>query len=90
MNDFSKKSQKTQNRIEKIKADLFFHKKSIKRLHAFFRYGSKFKKCPHVPRIVKYTSIPKSENRYLFTINNITNQINFLEREIAVLIEYGV
>jgi len=83
------KSQKTQDRIELIKFQLKLHRKSVKRLKACFENRRKNNKAPYAPRVVKYSSLPRSEKVYQFTLQNITSQISLLERELFVLIQYG-
>jgi hypothetical protein len=85
----SKRSQKTINRIEIISEEIRLHKKNIKLLNLYARGYMVPKRGKYAPRYVKYRCIPKSEKRYLWTLQNISTQISLLEQELATLIEYG-
>lgn len=84
------KSQKTRERIEVIQADIAAHRDNIELLNEYAK-GRRFAAMnPFAPRIVKYGCIPKSDKNYQMTLRNITTQVLLLERELAVLLEYGV
>jgi len=86
-----KKLQITQNRIETIKMHVNFHKQNIKRLKYSLRNRTQdlVRGCKK-ERIFSYDIIPFSEKRYQETIQNLQKQIDFLEHELAVLIEYAI
>jgi hypothetical protein len=83
-------SQEIYERIEYIKNNIQSHKRNIKLLHYFSRRVIQIKANPYVPRIVKYSCIPRSDKRLIWTLENITNQVILLERELETLIKYGV
>jgi hypothetical protein len=90
MNESSKyQSQKTLNRIETIRAEINAHKDNIKLLNEWANKYSQHKYC-YSPRSIRYTCIPRSEIRYRWTLNNLLKQVSLLERELDVLIEYGI
>ncbi len=76
------KSQQTIDRVEIVEAEIDFYRKSIKKLRA---YGD--------GRIVirKKNFHPTCENKKIlqFTLQNIATQMILMERELAVLINYG-
>lgn len=82
------KSQKTQERINVISTSLKFHYENVELLNKSFE-REKPKKGSFSLRKIKFGSIPRSEKVYIFTLQNIKSQISLLERELAVLIEYG-
>jgi hypothetical protein len=83
------KSQKTQERIDVISVSLKFHYENVELLNKSFEEREKIKKGSSILRKIKYSSIPRSEKIYIFTLTNIKSQISLLERELAVLVEYG-
>lgn len=85
----ARKSYKTKKRIENIQHDLKSHHNNIHLLRSAYKAHQSFNKNIFSPRVIKYTSIPKSENLYQFTLTNISSQIVLLEKELATLIEYG-
>jgi len=86
----SNKSQKTIERINFIKMAISEHKSNIKLLNKHINnYFPPRKKNVFSPRLIKYTSLPKSQERFQFTLKNLTDQVNSLKKELAILIEYG-
>lgn len=92
MNDeiLKNKSQKTRDRIKYIRSELKSHYKTIRSLNYFARHFVPIRKANFAPRIVKYSSIPRSEERYRWTLKNITDQVTLFENELMILIKYGV
>ena len=84
------KSQKTLERIESIKNDLGLHYKNIAQLRASFKWYRHLKRHSHMPRKIRFSSLPKSEKVFKFTLQNIKFQIALLERELAALIKFGM
>jgi hypothetical protein len=88
MEIYDGKSQKTQSRIRRIKADIKMHSDSMLRLKYF--YTKNFNKSElYAPRKIKYSDLPRSEERYRSSMNYIAEQLKILEQELAALIEYG-
>lgn len=82
------KSQKTQDRIVIIENDLRIHRKNVRLLRTNFKYHLGMNDS-YAPRKIKFSYIPRCENNFRFTLENISKQILLLERELQVLIEYG-
>lgn len=84
------KSEKIQQRIDWIKMHLDSHYESVSLLKENAGKFIDYNCTPlFAPRVIKYSRLPKSEKRYQFTMQNITRQINQLEIELSLLIEYG-
>lgn len=85
------KSPKTISRIETIKAIVQCHRENILRLK--YKYQFRKNECQkgkaNWVRTINYDCIPYSEERYHFTVKNLQQQIEFLENELIVLMEYG-
>ena len=84
------KSQEVSERIEAIKIDLKYHRRCIRRLYAYAEGRRKMDMTPYAPRVIKFTCIGRSENRFRWSIQNISSQIALLERELDTLIKYMV
>lgn len=83
------KTPKTMMRVDTVKQEIKMHRKNIRLLR---RYENKYfpkAKGIFAPRAVKYTTLPKSEKRFIWTIQNLTRQMQDLEKELSILIEYG-
>lgn len=89
MTNAIEKSEKVQERINIIKTHMKHHLKSIKRLSESVKYQRKMALSPHAPRVIKYSCIPRSEARFQWTIQNITDQVKLLEVELKTLINYA-
>jgi hypothetical protein len=83
------KSQNTVDRINQILTDIKHYRRSMKKLNAFAIGSMKIDDTPFAPRKIKYTCIPRSETRFLFTLQNIRTQVRVLETELEALIKYG-
>lgn len=84
------KSEKTQHRINFVKESIKAHRKNIKLLQSKIKTPQPIKTGElYAPRIIQYYSLPKCIKRYYFTVKNLTDQINELNKELAVLLEYG-
>lgn len=84
------RSKKTENRINDINLVINFHKENIELLkHARSQYLEN-KTNSFVPRVIRYSSLPKIPSMFNFTLNNLQTQISLLEKERDVLIEFGV
>jgi hypothetical protein len=83
------KSQYTLDRINQIVSDIKNYRSSIKKLKAFALGNLKIDTTPYAPRKIKYTCIPRSETRFLFTLQNMRTQARVLEAELEALIKYG-
>ncbi len=89
MKEIMNKSAEIQNRIDTITADIKHSLKSIKRLKAFAKYHQNIDRAPHAPRVIKYSSIPKRERCFQWTLQSITTQMKLLEAELKTLVKYG-
>jgi len=87
--NLNNKSQKTRERIEIIQAEITAHRDNIDLLNEFSKGRKLVAENPYAPRVVKYNCMPRSEKNYQWSLQNIATQIQLLERELAVLIEYG-
>ena len=76
-------------RIEAIKADLNSHRRSIKSLYYYAEQARKIRESTqYAPRVIKYSTLPRSEARFYFTIQNLKIQVELLELELKTLITY--
>lgn len=85
-----KKSKEISGRIMAIKADIQSHRENIRLLNIYAKETRAIKVSPFVPRIVKYSSLPRSDTQFRWTLQNIRNQVALLERELETLIKYGI
>jgi hypothetical protein len=80
--EIKNKPEEISARIQAINGDIKSHRKNIKLLHIYARKAKEIKIPPYIPRIVKYSCIPRSEKRFQWTLHNIKKQIELLEREL--------
>jgi hypothetical protein len=90
MTKYKNKLQKVISRIAVIKLEVGFHKDNIALLHHHARNYQEVVERHQSCRKVSFTSIARSEQRYLWTVNNLSMQIVLLERELETLMEYGI
>lgn len=83
------KTSKTIMRIDTVKEEIKMHLRNINLLRWYENTTYPKAKGTFAPRTVKYTTLPKSEKRFKYTIQNLTRQMQDLEKELSVLIEYG-
>lgn len=83
------KCPKTLARIESIQTDLKYHLNNINHLKSSFNFHLRLKKFTYMPRIIKYSTLPRNENVFRYTLRNLTDQVALLKRELNTLIEYG-
>ena len=81
-------SQKIVGRMQIIDAEIEAHQKNIKLLINTINYKNFIEKTPFAPRIIKYSCIPISEKRCLWTLQNLRYQVKILETELETLIKY--
>lgn len=86
---YENKSQKTKERAEIVHLEIQSLRESLQLLHdemdkKFNKYLNNF-----APRIVKYSSLPRQKEQFIFTINNLSSQVKLLESELVTLAEYG-
>lgn len=86
---YRKKSQKTMDRINAIKADLRCYHENIQLLHEFAERRKTLKGGDYVDRAAYYKRTPEDDERYFATLKNIKAQIILLEYELEVLKRYG-
>jgi hypothetical protein len=84
------KSRKILERIEVIKKCVIAHRKNIVVLQQYANSNFNPKKNCYAPRLARYNRIPRSETRYLETLQNLSIQVMLLENEIQVLLKWGV
>lgn len=89
MTDQHNRSKEINERIDAIKIEIKFYRKSIKHLTECVLYQRKIDKTPYAPRIIKYSCIPRSERLFQWTLANITVQMKLLEVELNTLIKYS-
>jgi hypothetical protein len=83
------KSPKTQVRINEIKQQIKEHKKNIAGLKQYLERNKNLLFLSYPRRIDKSTFIPVWAKQFHWTIKNLSDQIIELEKEFAILNQYG-
>jgi hypothetical protein len=93
MNSFKmkemKRAQQTQTRINDIKIELWMQRENLELMVESYKNIQLIKSEPFKPRVIKYTSLPKSEKYYQWAIQHCKFEIKLLEKELDTLIQYG-
>jgi hypothetical protein len=84
------KEEYISKRIKYIKYKINLHQENIKLLSNHANEISEIKASPYIPRVIKYSCIPRSDTRFIWTLQNIKKQVDLLERELETLIKYGM
>lgn len=82
--------KKVTDRIAAIKSEVEVHNDNISLLHKHARNYKEITERHQSCRKVSFTSIARSEQRYLWTVNNLTMQVALLGRELATLEGYVI
>jgi hypothetical protein len=93
MNSFKIKeidrAQQTKVRINDIKIEIGMQYENLKLMFEEYKNILLIKSEPFKPRVIKYTSLPKSEKYYQWAMQHCKLEIKLLEKELDTLIQYG-
>jgi hypothetical protein len=82
-------SEKTQHRMDTLKALLRHTEESIARLHQCAEGQFTLKGKGYTRGAEQYERTPRDEQRLIWTLSNLRTQIRFYQHELDVLEEYG-
>lgn len=86
---YTKKSKKTLERIDSIRAELASYRESIELLNGYADGRLTLRGGDYCDRAAFSKRTAEDDERYLWTMKNIKTQILLYERELDTLLRYG-